>query len=114
MFNLCTLYELQSNAANEKKKAFVPSVIKHGTDDFDLNQVPQARRGRLSCERAFPLVGDAQSVPTCLYVDFGLLKRKHILNSFLKSTKTQLFTFLSQKYILHVLDTLVPSSCVSV
>ena len=36
MFNLCTLYELQSNAANEKKKAFVPSVIKHGTDDFDL------------------------------------------------------------------------------
>ena len=36
VFTLCTLYELQSNAANEKKKAFVPSVIKHGTDDFDL------------------------------------------------------------------------------
>ena len=36
VFNLCTLYELQSNAANEKKTAFVPEVIKHGTDDFDL------------------------------------------------------------------------------
>ena len=100
MFTLCTLYELQSNAANEKKKAFVPSVIKHGTDDFDLNQVPQARRGRLSCERAFPLVGDAQSVPTCLSVDFGLLIHSCSL--------------LSQKYILHILDSLVPSSCVSV
>lgn len=34
--NLCTLYELESNRADEKKKALVPLVVRLGTDAFSI------------------------------------------------------------------------------
>lgn len=35
VFNLCTLYELQSSAAAAKKKALVPVIAEAATDAFD-------------------------------------------------------------------------------
>eukprot|EP00040_Diaphanoeca_grandis_P024497 m.134692 g.134692 ORF g.134692 m.134692 type:complete len:456 (-) comp29752_c0_seq2:61-1428(-) len=39
VFNICTLYELQTNAANERKRVFVPLAVEHTHDAFDLKSL---------------------------------------------------------------------------
>jgi hypothetical protein len=35
VFNLCTLYELQSSSATSKKKDLIPAIVESATDAFD-------------------------------------------------------------------------------
>lgn len=39
VFNLCTLYELQSSSSVDKKKALVPRVVNSASDAFDLKSL---------------------------------------------------------------------------